>query len=122
MRLIQYLASVVAVALLLSLGAFAREAKDHDSGKFELYQSARVGSTTLQPGHYKAEWTGPNNALQISIIRNGKTVVTTQGRLKELPTKAENTAVTIKNARNNTQRVEEIDFNNRTDALVLSGV
>jgi len=121
MRLIKYFASVVAVALLLSLGAFAKD-KDKDSGKFELYQSARVGSTTLQPGHYKAEWTGPNNALQISIIKNGKTVVTTHGQLKELPTKAENTAVTIKNASNNTQRVEEIDFNNRTDALVLSGV
>lgn len=119
MRFIKYFASVVAVALVLSLGAFA---KDHDSGKFELYQTAQVGSTMLQPGHYKAEWTGPNDALQISIIQNGKTVATIHGQLKELPTKAENTAVTVKTASNNTQRVEEIDFNNRTDALLLSGM
>jgi hypothetical protein len=116
MRLIKYLASIVAVAVVLSLGAFA---KDQNSGKFDLTQTARVGSTTLQPGHYKAEWTGPSNALQISIIQNGKTVATTKGHLKELPTKAENNAVTIKT---NTNRVEEIDFNNRTEALILPGM
>lgn len=120
MRLVKYFASIVAVAVVLSLGAFA---KDRDSGKFDLYQRARVGSTVLQPGHYTAEWSGPNNALQISIIKNGKTIATTHGKLKELATKAENNAVTLKNtSSNNPQRVEEIDFNNRTDALVLPGM
>ncbi|HLZ42462.1 MAG TPA: hypothetical protein VKQ11_15950 [Candidatus Sulfotelmatobacter sp.] len=116
MRLIKYFASIAVVALVLSLGAFA---KDKDSGNFDLTQTARVGSTTLQPGHYKVEWTGPNNALQISIMKYGKTVATAQGKLKELPTKAENDEVTLRTMKNHTERVEEIDFNNRTEALVL---
>lgn len=119
MRLIKYLASIVAVAVVLSLGAFA---KDQNSGKFDLAQTARVGSTTLQPGHYKAEWTGPNNALHISILQDGKTVATTQGKLKELPTKAEADAVTLRTESDRTKKVEEIDFNNRTEALILPGV
>jgi hypothetical protein len=119
MRFIKYLASVVAVALVLSLGAFA---KDHDSGNFDLASTARVGSTTLQPGHYKAEWTGPNNAVQISIIQDGKTIATAQGKLKELPSKAQADAVTLRTLDNNTKQVEEIDFNHHTEALELSGM
>lgn len=119
MRLIQYLASLVAIAMVLSLGALA---KDRDSGSFDLPRTAQVGSTTLQPGHYKAEWTGSNNALQISIVKDGKTVATTKGTMKELPTKAQNGAVTLRTTNHQSPLVEEIDFSNRTDALVLSGV
>jgi hypothetical protein len=110
---------LAAIAMVLSLGALA---KDRDSGSFDLPQTAQVGSTTLQPGHYKAEWTGPNNALQISIVQDGKTVATTKGKMKELPTKPQNTAVTLRTTSNHSRLVEEIDFGNRTDALVLSGV
>jgi hypothetical protein len=119
MRLIKYLASLVAVAMVLSLGALA---KDHDSGSFDLTQAARVGSTTLQPGHYKAEWTGPNNALHVAIVKNGETVATATAKMKELSAKARNGAVVLRTTNNHNPLVEEIDFSNRTDALVLSGV
>lgn len=119
MRLLQYLASLVAIALVLSLGALT---KDRDSGSFDLPQTAQVGSTTLQPGHYKAEWNGPNNALQISIVKDGKTVATAKGTMKELPTKAQNSEVTLRTTNNHNRLIEEIQFGNRTDVLVLSGV
>jgi len=118
MRFINYVASLVVFALIFTLGAFA---KDKDSGSFDLAQSAKIGSTVLQPGHYKAEWTGPNDALQISVLEHGKTVATAKGNLKELPSKASYDAVTIRTHRNNTQQVDEIEFNNRSEALVLAG-
>lgn len=118
MRLIKYVASLSVFALIFTLGAFA---KDKDSGSFDLTQSARIGSTMLQPGHYKAEWTGPNDALQISVLEHGKTVATATGNLKELPSKAPYGAVTIRIHRNNMQQVDEIEFNNRTDALMVAG-
>jgi hypothetical protein len=65
------------------------------------------------------EWTGPNDALKISVMKYGKTVATAQGKLKELPTKAENDEVTLRTMKNHAQRVEEIDFHNRTEALML---
>ena len=119
MRVIKYLASIVALTTIFSLGAFA---KDANSGKFDLTQTARVGSTTLQPGHYKAEWTGSNNALNITILDHGKTVATTHGQLKEMPQKSPYNAVLGHPISNNTQQVDEIDFDNRSEALMLDGV
>ena len=118
MQSIRFIAAFSLVAFALSLPSFA---KDANSGSFDLTQSVQVGSTVLQPGHYKAEWTGPATALQISIVRNGKTVATAQGALKQLPSKAPYDSVTIQNLDNHTTRVDEIDFGHRTEALVLAG-
>jgi len=107
------------IALFLGLGAFA---KNVNSGSFDLEQPAKVGSTVLQPGHYKAEWTGPESAVKVSILQNGKTVATAEGSIKELPSKAQQDSVTIKTLPDNSSLVDEIDFNNRTQALLLSGM
>lgn len=119
MRLIKYLTLSLAAVLALSLGAFA---KDSNSAKFDLGERATVGSTVLQPGHYKAEWTGPKDALQVSIEKDGKTVATVPGKLKELPQAAPYSSVTLKTMDNHSRQVGEIDFNNRTEALVLGGM
>lgn len=119
MQSIRFFAVFSVVALALSLPAFAKNA---NSGSFDLTQRTQVGSTVLQPGHYKAEWSGPNTALQISILRNGKTVATTQGALKKLPSKASYGAVTVRTLKDNSTRVDEIEFDNRTEALVLAGL
>lgn len=118
MQSIRFIAASSLVAFALSLPGFA---KDANSGNFDLTQTVQVGSTVLQPGHYKAEWTGPATALQISILRNGKTVATTQGTLKQLPSKASYDAVIVRNADDHTTHVDEIDFNHRAEALVLAG-
>jgi hypothetical protein len=119
MRAMKYTAAVATVALMLSLGAFA---KDVNSGNFDLAQKAKIGSTVLPPGHYKAEWNGKENALNVSIVENGKTVATTHGTLKELPSKAQYSSVTVKVLSDKSTRVDEIDFSNRTEALVFSGM
>jgi hypothetical protein len=120
MQSTKLLAASAAFALLFSIPVFAK-ASHNDAGSFDLTQRARVGSTMLPPGHYKAEWVGPNQDVNVSIVRRGKVVATTKGQVKELPKPAPYNAVTVKNTTNHTQRVEEIDFNNRRDALVLSG-
>lgn len=113
------LALCAALALFLSVPVFAK-ANHKDAGSFNLTQRARVGSTVLAPGHYKAEWIGPNGDVQVSIVQNGKVVATTRGQVKELPEPSPYNAVTVKNADDHSRRIEEIDFNNRRDALVLS--
>lgn len=118
MRSIQYVALLAVLTLMFSLGAFA---KSSNSGGFDLGQTARIGSTVLHPGHYKAEWVGPSNALQISILEHGKTVATTQGNLKQLPEKSPNDSVTLRTHRDNSAQVDEIDFSNRSQALTFGG-
>jgi hypothetical protein len=121
MKSSKFLASFSAVALILCAAAFAKDNKVKKSGSFDLTEPAQIGSTLLQPGHYKAEWTGSDDALQVSILENGKTVATTQATLKQLPSKAAADAVIVKTADNNSKQIEEIDFNNRTEALTLAG-
>jgi len=55
MRAIPCLAFITATTLIFSLGAFA---KDFHSGKFDLTQPARIGSTMLPAGHLHGgvEW------------------------------------------------------------------
>ncbi len=119
MRSIKYLTLSLAAVLALSLGAFA---KDSNSAKFDLAERATVGSTVLQPGHYKAEWTGPKDALQVSIEKDGKTVATVPGKFKELPQAASYDSIVLKTLDNNSKQVDEIDFNHRSEALVLGGM
>ena len=118
MRASRYFALLAAFALMLTVGAFA---KDSNSGNFDLQQPAKVGSTVLQPGHYTAEWTGSKDAVKINIVQHGKTVATAEGAVKELPAKSPYTAVSMKTQADNTQKVDEIDFNNRSEALIIHG-
>jgi hypothetical protein len=95
-------------------------AKDNHSGNFTLSDPVRVGSTELAPGHYKAEWSGPADAVNIEIRQNGKTVTTVQGHIKNLQRPAPYDSVSTK-TENNATTLDEIEFDNRTDALVLAG-
>jgi hypothetical protein len=104
---------------MLSVGAFA---KDSNSGKFDLEQPAKIGSTVLQPGQYTAEWTGSKDAVKINILQHGKTVATAEGSVKELPTKSPYSSVSMRSQADNTKRVDEIDFNNRSEALIINGM
>ena len=118
MKFVQYLSSSVILALALSVGAFA---KDDHSGSFTLYETVRVGSTELGPGRYKAEWTGTANDVKIEILHDGRTVATTQGAIKSLGQPSPYDAVTTKTLQDNSKALDEIDFNKRSDALVLAG-
>lgn len=119
MRALKYLVLLSALAFAFTISAVA---KDSNSGKFDLQQTAKIGSAVLQPGHYEAQWTGPNNAVKINILQHGKTVATAEGSIKQLPTKSPYGAISMKPAANQTQRVDEIDFNNRSEALVIHGM
>ena len=118
MKFVQYLASFAVVSLILSLSAFA---KDSHSGKFTLSDTVQVGSTQLRPGNYKVEWNGPANNVKIEIIKNGKTVATTDGQIKNLQEPARYDAVLTKTGQDNTKTLDEIDFDHRSEALVLAG-
>lgn len=118
MRWLQYLAFSAILTVGLSISAFAK-ADHNDAGKFNLTSPATVGSTVLRAGHYKAEWVGPNEDVRVSILSHGKVVATTQGRVVEHSEKSPYDSVTVKKQADNSQRLEEIDFGNRKDALLL---
>lgn len=114
MRSLSILSWFAIVTLVLSASAFA---KDNHSGSFNLDDTVRIGSIQLPPGHYKAEWSGPANDVKISILQNGRTVATTEGQIKSLPARAPYNAVLVKGGTNHLKALDEIEFNNRTEAL-----
>jgi hypothetical protein len=120
MRFVKLLPLIAASALLFSMQAFAKDAGN--TGKFELTQSAQIGSTQLQPGNYEAQWTGPNDAVKVSILQHGKTVATVQGQLKSLPKAADHDAVTLHTTSDNNRQIDEIDFSKHSEGLVFTGM
>jgi hypothetical protein len=118
MKFAKYLSSFAIVALVLSVAAFA---KDDHSGSFTLSETAKVGSTELAPGHYKAQWTGAANDVTVNILQDGKTVATTQGTIRNLGQPSPYDAVTTKTLQDNSKAVDEIDFNRKSGALILAG-
>jgi hypothetical protein len=103
---------------VLSWSAFA---KDSHSANFTRSDSVQVGTAQLSPGNDKAEWTGPADNPTANIMRRGKTVATTQGKMQDLPKPSLYDAVVTKTAHNDTKVGGEIEFRNRTEALGLSG-
>jgi hypothetical protein len=120
MKYMRYISLLATVAFALSLTAFA---KDNQSGNFTLDSPTQVGTTTLPPGNYKVEWSGPASTVKIDILQHGKTVATTEGQIKDLQQPSPYNAVMVKPTTNNSNQkaLDEIDFNHRSEALVFSG-
>lgn len=118
MKSVNFFASFAIVTLMLSAAAFA---KDNHSGNFTLAETARVGTTVLKPGEYKAQWNGPANDVKVDILQNGKIVASTEGSIKDLGQPASYDAVTTRTMDDNSKAVNEIDFNRRSEALLLQG-
>jgi hypothetical protein len=76
----------------------------------------QVGGTQLQPGHYKVEWQGTGPAVQVTFLRNGKTVATVPGTLKTNDEHVIQDEV-VTNSEN--KELNEIDFRRNKEALVF---
>jgi hypothetical protein len=113
----RFLVLAIAAATLFSLSAFARS---KDEGHMTLADPAQIGSTHLKPGDYKVEWNGTGDHVKVNIMEHGKTVATAPAKLVTRPKRSPYNAVVLKAMKNSkTQGIDEIDFNNRAEALVL---
>ncbi len=119
MKYVRYLALVSVVGLVMSLASVA-QAKSKDNGSLNLADTVQVGSTQVAPGDYKVEWTGSGDNIEVKILKGNKTVATTQGKIVQLAERAPANAVITTTLSNNTKAIEQIQFNNRTEALSLS--
>ena len=117
MKAVARLTSLATLAVALTTVTFAAS---KNQGSFTLFDTARVGSTDLRAGDYKAQWQEEaGGAVKIEILQNGKTVATAEGKLKDLPSPAPYSAVVTKSVSDNAKEIDEIDFNKRTQALVF---
>jgi len=112
---------VMLVGMFTVVLTTATFAANKNEGNFTLTDTLRVGSTELRPGDYKAEWKEEaGGAVKVDILEHGQTVATAEGKLKDLQERAPYSAVVTKPLGNNARTIEEIDFSNQKQALVLA--
>ena len=117
MKALARLTSLATLTVALTTATFAAS---KNQGNFTLFDPARVGSTELRAGDYKAQWQEESGgAVKVEILQNGKTVATAEGKLKDLPGPAPYSAVVTKSLTDNSKEIDEIDFNKRNQALVF---
>jgi translation initiation factor IF-1 len=107
---------VVLVLALLAPLSFASEKSQH---RLDIADPVQVGSTQLQPGHYKLEWRGNGPAVEVSFLQNGKTVAIVPGTLKMNDSKVTQDDIVTSKTSPNTSRLEEIDFLHQKEALIF---
>jgi hypothetical protein len=113
MKLRNYIAILSILAVLSPLSAFARNKNEHS---INIADAVQVGGTQLQPGNYKVEWQGAGPAVQVTFLRNGKTVATVPGTLKTNDDQVTQDEILTDSAN---KTLNEIDFRRDKEALVF---
>jgi hypothetical protein len=114
-RRAKYMVLLAALGLMVPFSALARSKNEC---KVVFSEAVQVGTTQLQAGTYKVEWKGDTSSLDVSFLKNGKTVATAQGKMIEKKKSSDYDQI-ITNAAGATKRLEEIDFGGKKDALVF---
>lgn len=116
-RLSSLVLSLAALTLALATLSFAA---NKNQASFTLPSSARVGSTNLKAGEYKAELKAETgDSVKVDILQHGKTVATVEGKLKNMPGTEAHDAVVLRTLDNNQDAINEIDFGSRKQAVVF---
>jgi hypothetical protein len=114
-KYLQHLAVLSTLVLVFPLGALARD----NAHSVDISDVVQIGSTQLKPGNYTVAWQGAGPAVQVSFLRNGKTVATALGTLKTNDDQVTQDAIMIERTSADTSTLKEIDFGHQKAALVF---
>jgi hypothetical protein len=113
MKFPNYVALLSILAVLSPLSAFARDKNQHS---VDIPQAVLVGGKQLEAGNYKVEWQGTGPDVQVTFLRNGKTVATAPGTLKTNDDQVTQDAIETDEAN---KTLDEIDFRRDKTALIF---
>ena len=113
MKHLAYLTLLSIVAVLCPLSMFARDKNQHS---VDIPVTVQVGGTQLKPGNYKVEWQGTGPDVQVTFLRDGKTVATVPATLKTNDGQVTQDQIVTDSAN---KTLSEIDFRRDKDALVF---
>jgi hypothetical protein len=112
MKYLKYLTLFSILAVLSPVGVFARDNNQHS---VDIPTTVQVGGTQLKPGNYKVNWQGAGPDIQVTFLRNGKTVATVPATLKNDGQVTQDEIVTD----SATKTLTEIDFHRDKEALLF---
>jgi hypothetical protein len=118
MKVTKSLALSFALAMLLPVMVYAKD--KGNQANVNVPDTVQVGSSVLQPGTYKVEWSGTGANVQVNFLRHNKTVATAKGKLVESKEASPYTDVVTEAGPNNRKQLVEIDFSKSKQALKLA--
>jgi hypothetical protein len=89
MKLNKLSVSLLALGLLGSSAAFARES---NKATLNIYEKVTVNGKALNPGKYTVNWEGSGPNVQVNIVQGKQTVATVPAHVTEQATPNANTA------------------------------
>lgn len=117
MKASRMLALLATIALFFPLTA---SAKSKNQGTMQLTDPVQIGSTQLKPGTYKVEWSGKGPAVQVNFVKDNKSVATTKAKIIDRKEASPYDDVVLAPTANNQKTINEIDFSNRKEALLIT--
>jgi uncharacterized protein with FMN-binding domain len=110
--------AVLTLTCVLGLGINAHAARNN-AHSVEIFDAVQIGTTELKPGNYKVEWQGTGSAVEVSFLRNGKTVVTVPGTLKTNDDQLTQDGIVTEATGTGTSTLKEIRFSRQRETLVF---
>ena len=120
MKSLSFSKIMIAVAVLVfATASFA--ASNGRKENFQIAAPAQINGTQLPAGDYVAKWEGTGPTVQVSIVRNGKTVATVPAKLVESAEKAPNDAAELQTAGKGDRELTAVRFSGKKYSLEFSG-
>ena len=107
--------ALLVFAVTMSLSAFAGS----KSETISLLHDVQLNGTTIHAGEYTVKYDANGSTCLVKVIKDGKTVATANGEVKQLANKPERNQVVLDNT-GGTPTVSEMDFSNTTTAITFS--
>lgn len=112
--------SLKLIMLFLALAvAMTALAANGNKGDFQISSPVQVNGTTLPAGDYTAKWDGTGPAVQVSIVRNGRTVATVPAKLVQSEQKAADNAAEVQNGASGQRELTVLHFSGKKYSLEL---
>jgi hypothetical protein len=106
--------ALLVFAVTMSLSAFAGS----KSETISLLHDVQLNGTTIHAGEYTVKYDANGSTCLVKVIKDGKTVATANGELKQLANKPERNQVVLENT-GEMPTVSEMDFSNTTTAITF---
>jgi hypothetical protein len=106
--------ALLVFAVTISLSAFAGS----KSETISLLHDVQLNGTTIHAGEYTVKYDANGSTCLVKVIKDGKTVATANGELKQLANKPERNQVVLENT-GEMPTVSEMDFSNTTTAITF---
>jgi hypothetical protein len=115
----KYAFSAALFSMLLLLLPASALAADNTSRSVNIPTPVVVQGQRLPAGHYKVEWDGAGPRVQVSFVRNGKTVATVPAMLRINDIQAQQDDIETRQSASNQNVLREIDFEHHKESLTF---